>query len=334
MTAGGDSRVALSGFGSVGKGLARILADRPQLPITITLVVDRGGFAYDPAGLDPVSLLEAKKQGSVAVHESGQSGQLDMSLLNRATADVLAEAASTSFTDGEPGWSYVKAAFDGSLDVVLASKGPVIAHWDELYARAKQSASKVGIAATHGAPVPALELPRVALAGNDLRSVHALLNSTTGVILETVEGGATLEEGIAKAQADGVAETDPTLDIEGFDAAAKCVILGRKLFGARLELGDVNRQGITGLDAADVQEAARAGTPIRLVSDITVSGEGVSATVRPLRLPADDPLCSLRNGALGVVYDADPVGKMFVSAYAIGGIATAAAMIRDILSFR
>jgi homoserine dehydrogenase len=304
------------------------------LAITVTLVVDRGGYAYDESGLDPLSLLEAKKEGSVAAHERGHSGPLDTSLLNRSLADVLVEAASTSFRDGEPGWSYVRAAFEGSLDVVLASKGPLVAHWDELYDQAHKAGSKVGIAATHGAPLPALELPRVALHGNDLRSIHALLNSTTGVILETVEGGASLEEGITKAQADGVAETDPTLDIEGFDAAAKCVILGRILFGARLDLSDVDREGITGLDPTDVQEAGRLGTPIRLVSDVTASETVVTARVRPLRLSADDPLSSLRHGALGVVYDAEPVGKMFLAAYAIGGVATAAAVIRDILSFR
>ncbi len=327
-------RVALSGFGSVGRGLAGILADRPQLPISITLVVDRGGFAYDAAGLDPLSLVEAKTHGSVAAHERGRSGPLDLSLLTRATADVLVEAASTSFVDGEPGWSYIKAAFQGSLDVVLASKGPLVAHWDELYRLAEQAGSSVGVAATHGAPLPALELPPVALAGSDLLGFHALLNSTTGVILETVEGGATLAEGIAQAQADGVAETDPTLDVEGFDAAAKCVILGRRLFGARLQLSDVEREGITRLDPGEVQAAGRAGTPIRLVSDVTASPEGVTAKVRPIRLSADDPLSSLHHGALGVVYDAEPVGKMFVAAYAIGGVATAAAVIRDILSFR
>jgi homoserine dehydrogenase len=327
-------RIALVGFGNVGKGLVHILAKHPELPLMITGVADRGGAAIASKGLDPTSLLAAKQRGSVAEHAAGQRGLAGAAFLDAAHANVLVEAASTNFIDAEPGWSYVQAAMARRMDVVLASKGPLVLYWDELWAKADECGVQVRFAGTTGAPLPAIEVARSALLGSRLKRLHALLNATTGFIIETMEGGASLAEGIRSAQQAGVAETDPTLDIEGFDAAAKCVILANTLFGSSLKLEQVHRQGITALTTEEVQTAARAGTPIRLLADIQRDGETVRASVAPTPLPLGNPLATLRHGALGIVYDAEPVGPIFTAVYKVGGIPTAAAVLRDILSLR
>lgn len=334
MTGASHTRVALSGFGSVGRGFASILVENPDLPIQITVVVDRGGYSLSADGLNPMELLGAKRAGSVARHPSGRAVPFDRAALEESGAKVLVEAASTSFLDGQPGWDYVQMALNTGLDVVLASKGPLVAHWDELYRLASENGSHVGISATHGAPLPVLDLVRFGMSGSRLKSVRALFNSTTGLLLEEMEKSRSLDEAVRVAVEAGVAETDPRLDVEGWDAAAKCVIVGRSLFGGGLQLEDVDRTGIENLTTSEVMEAAEAGTPIKLLCCIEPGHSGAVASVRPSRLASDDPLSTLRAGALGVVYDVEPMGSLFLAAYGAGGVPTAAAVIRDILNLR
>src|SRR5579872_2639617 len=325
-------RVALTGFGSVGQSLAQILVEYPDLLLSIAMVADRGGVAVAPDGLDPAALLDAKREGSVARHPNGHAGQVTEDDIRDSGAEVLLELASTSYADGEPGWTYVQSALNMGLNVVLASKGPLVAHWDELFDLAARKNRSVRYSATHGAPLPAIDLARFGLSGSTLRGIRALLNSTTGLLLEQMETGKSLEEAVAMASAAGVAETNPSLDIEGWDAAAKCVILGRSLFGGRLALDEVERTGIEKLESREAAEAARHGTPIKLLCTIEPGLSGPRASVRPARLERADPLSTLRDGALGVVYDAEPIGPVFLAAYGAGGRPTAAAVIRDVLN--
>jgi homoserine dehydrogenase len=154
------------------------------------------------------------------------------------------------------------------------------------------------------------------------------------LLLEHMENGKSLPEALAVAREAGVVETDPSLDVEGWDAAAKCVIVARSLFAGSLTLEQVDRRGIENLTTAEVQAAATAGTPIKLLCRINNSAAGVRASVQPTRLQSSDPLSTLRNGALGIVYDAEPIGPMFLAAYGSGGTSTAAAVIRDVLNLR
>ncbi|HZT97666.1 MAG TPA: hypothetical protein VFB34_12600 [Chloroflexota bacterium] len=332
--AGGPIRVAMTGFGSVGRNLATILIERPDLPIVLTAAADRSGYAIDPSGLSPQALLDAKRSGGLAGHPLGREGSLTAAELQQSRSGVLVEAASTSFENGQPGWGYVEAAFEAGLDVVLASKGPLVAHWDELYRAASHHGCRVGISATHGAPLPAIDLVAFGMTGSRLSGLRALFNSTSGLLLERMEAGASLEQALQAVSEVGVAETNPRLDIEGWDAAAKCVIVGRSLFGGSLGLAEVDRQGIENLSGDEVRGAAQAGTPVKLVARIEPGPDGPLAAVRPERLQSDDPLASLRNGALGIVYEAEPVGPMFLAAYGSGGRSTAAAVIRDVLRLR
>ena len=325
--------LAMTGFGSVGQSVAQILRDRPDLPLILTAVCDRGGRAIAPTGLDPAALLRAKARGgSVAHHDAGGPGSLDREALGRAQADILIEASSTSFVDGEPGWSYVRDALALRLDVVLASKGALVRHWDELFTLARENACRVGFSSTHGAPFPGVGIVHVGLAGTRLTRIRAMLNSTTGLVLESIESGLSWQDALTQARANGVVETDPTLDLEGFDAAAKCVILARAIFQAPINLEDVQRTGITALEAPEIQVAARQRQSIKLVSTIELSGQTVRARVAPERLPASDPLAGLRDGALGAVYEAQPLGWLLAAGHGPGGLATAAAVIRDILT--
>jgi homoserine dehydrogenase len=327
-------RVALTGFGSVGQGIAEILVNYPDLPIQLVAVADRSGAAVDAAGLHPAELLKAKQGGTVANHPQGSAAMsLSSDLLAECQANILIEAASTNYVDAEPGWTFARTALEQGLDVVLVSKGPLVLHWDELFALAAGKGRTVKFSGTHGSPLPSVDFVRFGLTGSQLRGFRALLNSTTGFVLEAMERGLSYQQALEWSKQQGVIETDPALDLEGVDASAKCVILSRALFNAQIGIDDVSRTGITRITGAEVREAAAAGTPLRLVARVTTKGRGiVEARVQPERLDMDDPLAGLRGGALGVVYDAIPIGQMFIAGYGKGGIATAAAAVRDVLN--
>jgi homoserine dehydrogenase len=335
-----DVRLALTGFGNVGQGVAHLLAGRGEeyenrygIRLLLTGVADRGGAAVDAAGLNPDSLIAAKKDHqSVAHHEHGEAGLQGQAFLEAAGAGVLIEAASTNFDDAEPGWSYVRSALSLDMDVVLASKGALVLHFKELMADARERGKRVMFAGTVGAPVPVLELAGTVLVGSTIEAVEGILNGTTNQILTSMEEGASYEDGVRRAQELGIAETDPTLDVDGWDAGAKAVIIANAVFGADLALDDVTREGIRGVTADDLAKARREGNSIRLIARVEWHGEEVRASVGPMTRDAGETLGRLRNDQMGVVFRTDVLGLVSSTVEAAGGVPTALTVLRDVFN--
>jgi homoserine dehydrogenase len=333
-------RIAMTGFGTVGQGVATLIREHGDeyerlygVRLSLTAVADRGGAATDANGLDLDALLRAKADsGTVATYLGGKRDLAGDAFLDAADAQVLIEASSTNFQDAEPGWSYARGALARGMDLVLASKGALVLHFRELFDAASAGDRRILFGATVGAPLPVLELADRVLTGTTLTAVEGIFNATTNSILTSMEDGLSYDEGVRRAQASGIAETDPTLDVDGWDAAAKAVILANALFGANLHLDDVPREGIRGVTKADLQAAREAGESIRLIARIARDGEGVRATVGPVRRPLTDTLGRLRNEEMGVVMHAEPLGLMDSTVQATGGIPTALTVLRDIFN--
>lgn len=338
-----DIRIALTGFGNVGRGLAELLTahgaeyeNRYGVRLALTGVADRAGAAVNPDGLDPLLLLRAKEQrGSVAMAAGGYPGLRGRPFLEAAGAQVLVEAASTNFVDAEPGWSSIRAAIDLGMDIVLASKGALVLHYDDLMRDAEARDTRVLFSATIGAPLPILELAQRALVGVAITGFDGIVNATANQVLSAMTEGQTYDEGIREAQRAGIAETDPTLDVDGWDAAAKVVIIARALLGARVGLEDVDRTGIRGVTRTELESARLAGESIRLIGSVRRVGGAVQAVVRPERRPLADPLGRLTGSDMGFVFHTDPLGAVTTTVEggaAPGGVATALTCIRDIIN--
>jgi homoserine dehydrogenase len=252
--------------------------------------------------------------------------------LKSSQGAILIEAASTNFDDAEPGWSYVLSGLSLDMDIVLASKGALVLHFAELMAKARAAGKKVMFAGTVGAPVPVLELASEVLVGGTIRAVEGILNGTTNQILTSMEEGATYEDGVRRAQEMGIAETDPTLDVDGWDAAAKAVIVANAVLGADLRLNDVAREGIRGVTAQDLEGARRQDKSIRLIARVERAGSEVRATVGPALRDANETLGRLRNDQMGVVFHTDVLGKVSSTVEAAGGVPTALTVLRDVFN--
>lgn len=333
-------RIALTGFGSVGQGVATLLLESGSafareytLELTLTGVADRAGAAVSTAGLDPLTLLEAKRtSGTVATHPQGFSGLRMGEFLDAARADVLVEAASTSFQDAEPGWSYCREALDRNMHVVLASKGSLVLHYDQLMRAARARERRVLFAGATGAPLPVNELADRVLVAASIRGFEGIVNATSNFILTKMAEGASFEEGVLLAQQVGIAETDPSLDVDGWDAAAKTMIIARSVLGAQITLAEVSRTGIRSVTPEMLREAGEAGNAVKLIARAQRTPSGLRASVGPEARPAVDTLGQLRGMEMGIVFETERLGRVGVTVQETGGIPTALTVLRDVVN--
>lgn len=338
-----DVRLAMTGFGNVGRGVAQLLADhrdvyeaRYGVKLLLTAVADRGGAVIDADGLDERSLLQSKRKlGSVAPDVSKADVTADAFLLN-SQAHVLIEAASTNFEDAEPGWTLIQTALAHDMDVVMASKGALVLHFAELMGLARSRGKSVSYSATIGAPLPVLELINRALIGTTIMGFEGVLNSTANVILQAMMDGKSYDDGVREAQALGVAETDPTLDVDGWDAAAKAAIVANTALGSSLSITEVSRQSIRSITPDEIRAAVHEGSKLKLISAAYRQNGSVVAEARVERRGPSDALGRLRGSEMGIVIHTEPLGDFTATVEDSGGIGggipTALTVLRDVFN--
>lgn len=322
-------RVGFLGFGTVGRALHALLTRRRDalarehgLECLVTGVASRRiGWHADAAGLDPL----APSQGSCAdVHE----------WLARSRADVVLEAIPLEPHTGQPALDYLRAALEHGAHAISANKGPVVHGWRELsaLAAARGVHYRFESAVMDGAPV--FSLVRECLPAAGLRAVRGVFTSTATVVLEAVERGLTMADGIAEAQRLGIAEADPTFDVDGWDSAVKLCAVGNVLLGGDLRPADVARTGIRDLHEDDVAYARAHGYPYRLVGEVRRDAHGVvSAHVAPARCAVDDPLGVPRGATLVMHYEADVFpGGLTVTSHRPDPTTTAYGMLADLVA--
>jgi homoserine dehydrogenase len=209
--------------------------------------------------------------------------------------------------------------------VVTANKAPLARAWGRLHARSN-GRRRIGYAAAAGAALPAVAVARRLAREDDVQAFDAVLTGTTTYVLEKMAGGATAQEAVQAAQRQGIAEPDPSVDVGGWDTAAKVVILARTLWTCDFDLDAMTVTGIDGVDP----EAVRAGG-VRLVGRAERGRDGVRASVAPVRLPADHPLARLRGGEKGVVFRGAGTGEVLVAGGRSHPRGAAAAALGDVL---
>ena len=243
------------------------------------------------------------------------------------------EASSLDAETGEPAVTYIRAALAAGAHAISANKGPVVYAHRELSELAKARGLHFfhESAMMDGAPV--FSLFRETLPAIEIRGFRGVLNSTTNVILECMELGMSFDDAVREAQSLGVAETDPSADVDGVDAAVKVVGLANVLMGGNLRLTDVSRQGIRDVTAAQLQAAQESGTKLKLICRAKrESDSGISAFVKPERVTPEDPLYSIHGTSLAVGFETDIFQELFISERNPGPEATAYGMLCDFIN--
>ncbi len=330
-------RLILVGFGTVGQGLAEILRDkREQLRAaygfepTIVGVHTLEGSVYAKDGLNVNDLLAAAQKRHMDHYPDGpglERGWDALQMIRAGGADVLIEAAYTNLKTAQPALDTCLAAFEHRLHVVLANKGPVALAYEQLVAAAVHAGKLLRFEATVMSGTPSIRLAMQSLAGCDITEAKGILNGTTNYILTQMEGGLDYAAALGQAQKLGYAEADPSGDVDGWDAAAKAVILARSVFGRQISISDLSVTGIRGITPADIASARAAGERWKLIARVTPT----EASVAPARISLTNPLAGVSGPINAVTYTTDLLGEVTLVGPGAGRLATGFALLSDLL---
>jgi homoserine dehydrogenase len=290
-------KLALIGYGNVGRALTRLLRQkRRQFPFTVTGIHTlRHGTAVDARGLREEPLM-------------GPRAESIEPFLDAAGAQIAVELTTLNPSTGEPAISHIRAAFARGMHVVTANKGP-IAH---CYADLRDEAARAGVgfrfesAVMDGAPV--FNLWRHTMPAVSVLGFAGALNSTSKVVVETMEHGGSFQEGLAQARRMGITEADGSYDIEGWDSAAKTAALANVLMDARTTPQQVSTRGIARLTPEGVQELMRKGKTVRLISRGKRTDSRLSLRVRAEVLDRADILACTPGTSNIILFDTDLMG--------------------------
>ena len=287
----------------------------------------RAGWVADPDGLNPIALLNGHWP---APRSTSPVCQNVADWLQQAHADVFFETSSLEPHSGQPAIAHIEAALKHGAHAISANKGPVVHAYRQLLDLARTHGRKFLCESTVMDGVPIFSMFPSGLPATELRGFSGVLNSTTNVVLTEIEKGLSFDEAVRRAQALGIAETDPSNDLDGWDAAVKVVAIATVLMGVSVALDQVQRPGIRELSEEKIRSARSAGMRYKLVCRAERRGAGVDCTVRPDLLLASDPLANLEGTSSAIRFDLDVFGLSLVE-HNPGIEATAYGLLADFL---
>lgn len=335
------TNISLIGFGVVGKSFVEVVREKQDylkqkfgLEINIVAINGRSrGSVFDPDGLDlDILLSNFEKTGTLESYPKGKKGLSSLETITDTNADIVVEVTITNIETGEPSLSYVKTALGHGKHVVTSNKGPATLAFKELQSLADKNGVQFKIESTVLSGTPAINFATENLAGHKISGVKGIINGTTNFILTKMEMGGNYEDALREAQELGYAEANPAADVEGWDAVAKIMILGNAILGGELKVGDVQREGITGVTQEDVIFAKSQGRRIKLIAEAYIKDGEVRAKVGPESINVNDPLASVSGTLNALTVTTDGLGSITVIGGGAGGVGTAHGLLSDIIA--
>jgi len=335
-------KLALLGFGSVGQALAELLLRKKselrakyQIAFTVSAIGTHShGRAIDFNGIDLKSALDTIRAGgsldtlsAVPAPENGED------FVRQSGADVLFENTPVNYQTGQPAIAHLRAALDSGQHAITANKGPVVHAYRQLTDLAAAHGRKFYFesAVMDGAPI--FSLYRATLPAANLQAFRGVLNSTTNLILSRMEQQQeTFDEAVAYAQSIGIAESDPSGDVDGWDAAVKVAALVTVMMDIPLTPQQVERQGIRQITTAEIARAQAEGKRWKLICSARRTKEGVQAEVSPQLVAPSSPLYNVMGTSSSVQLESDVLGLLSVIEENPGPHTTAYGLLADFIN--
>ena len=310
--------VGLIGLGTVGSQVAeRMLSWGPQL-------ARRAGVELC---LRRVLVRDPSKPRAVEVAPGLLTSKPD-DLLDDPAIEVLVEVAGGD----QPVHEYLERAIRAGKHVVTANKVVMAKYGPELLDLAAERNVDVYFEAAVGGGIPLISTFRTDLQANRIERVSAVINGTTNYVLgRMAKGGLTLGQAVAEAQSAGFAESDPTDDVGGFDAAYKLAILGSIAYEIKVRPSDIYREGIEAIETVDFRYAGELGFAIKLIAHTQRHPGRIEARVHPAMVPLDHPLARVEGAENAVFVEGDLVGQVLLVGQGAGGRPTASAVVGDLI---
>ena len=312
-------RVGLLGCGTVGTAVARLLHEHRED------IARRAGCRLE---VSKVAVRDPSKRRDVPVDASAFTAD-PMDVIDDPDVDIVCELMGGS----EPAGSLILAAFDRDKPVVTANKELLSTRGRELFDASEAKGLDLYFEAAVGGGIPLVRPLKESLTGERLTRIIGIVNGTTNFVLTRMsENGMSFADALEEAQRLGYAEADPSADVDGHDAAAKCAILASIAFNARVVAADVYREGIAGVSTEDIEFARRLGYVVKLLAIAELHEERIAARVHPAMIPSDHPLAAVRDAFNGVFVEGPNVGELMFYGRGAGGEPTATAVIGDLVT--
>ena len=338
-----DYKLALLGFGNVGQAFLELLLRKqadliadPGISFRVVGIASGShGRCINRKGLPVREVLEAYRAGTSLDDFSTDPIQDSRHFIGVCGADALLETTPVDYETGQPALDYLKSALNAGMHAITANKGPVVHGYQELTSQARRAGLSFLFesAVMDGAPV--FSIARCGLPGAKVTGFSGIFNSTTNLILTRMEAGETQEEAIAYAQSIGIAETDPSGDIDGWDAAVKVAALSTVLMGVPLIPEKVDRTGIRGLTPDLIHDAAQEGKRWKLICTAEqdpASPHGVKASVQPRLVGPDSNLYHIGGTSSVLEISSDVLGKLTLIEEDPSTLTTAYGLLADTLN--
>jgi homoserine dehydrogenase len=305
------------GFGNVARSLVRLLARKRGLleskygiTYSVTgIATGRHGFAVNPNGLDVNKALELVESRQSIFPLSFFDVQDSLAVIQHSQAQIMFENSPVNTQTGQPALDHIRTALELGMHAITANKGPVVHGYRELTALAESKGKKFRFESAVLGGAPVFSVMREAFPLAEISSFKGILNATTNVILSRMESGESYEQALAFAQSIGLAETDPTNDVDGWDAAIKVAALVTVLMDSSRPLTpqQVNPTGIRGITPEMITQAKADGKRYKLVCSAEKDGDKVNASVAPQLVDASSPLYGMMNSSTGLTVRTDVI---------------------------
>jgi len=307
--------LAFIGFGNVARALARLLKRKRDLmkskyniTYSVTgIATGSHGFAVNPNGLDVKKALELveSKQSINAISNSPVPSSLEV--IRHSNTNVMFENSPVNTQTGQPAMDHIRTALELGMHAITANKGPVVHGYRDLTALAKSKGKKFRFESAVLGGAPVFSVMREAFPLAEIASFKGIFNATTNIILSRMENGESYEDAVKFCQSIGVAETDPTNDVDGWDAAIKVAALVTVLMDTPMTPQQVDPTGIRGITSEMIAKAKAEGKRYKLVCYAEKEGDTVKASVAPELVDSSSPLYGMTNSNTGVTIRTDVI---------------------------
>ena len=306
-------KLAFIGFGNVARSLVRLLERKrdllnQQYDVTYSITgiaTGRHGFAVNPNGLDVPQALELVESAKSIQPLSAFPVNNSLEVIQHSFANLMFENSPVNYDTGQPAIDHAKAALDAGMHVSTANKGTVVHAFQQLMVLAKSNNKKFMFESTVLGGTPVFSTFREAMPGAELISFKGIINATTNMILSRMEEGESFKDAVKYCQSIGLAETDPSGDVDGWDASIKVAALVTVLMNTPLKLQDVDRKGIGEITFEMVNQAKLDGRRWKLVASAERLGSQIKARVAPELVDASSPLYGMMGSSTGLTFRTD-----------------------------
>lgn len=335
--------IGLIGFGGVGQALIKLLIDKESyllqqynLKINVKYIIKSNGGIYNASGINLSEILKVIDENiNITCHNEWKDNLNINDIIDNDDIDTLVELTSTNIETGEPGLTHIRKSLENNINVVTGNKGPILLDYKKLKVLADNNNVELKVGCTTGGALPSINGGIYDIAGSKIQSIEGVLNGTTNYILSKMANdNVDYKEALLEAQKVGIAESDPSLDVLGYDTASKIIILSNVLMNSDLKLEDLKINGIEEVRLDNIEKAKVRGNKIKLIGKVYKKDNLVKGYVTPIEIDENHPLYCVDYKNKGIYYKTDTLGDISIIGGASGTMNAAASILRDIILLR